>query len=206
MKRHRHFSTGYCMLGSGLIAILIAAALVGCTRQPAPPPSGTSGEPEPAPSAISGKVKILVPCGQLAPFKEAQAIFMDKYPDVTLEEDVQNINVLRNKLLDDQIPDADVLLDMGNTVVDELKEAGKTVPGTETAYAQNWIGVAVPKDNPAGITKFEDLAKPSVKAIAVAEPLAERIGPSYLGVVVPLAILVLAAVATWLLYRRFSGS
>ena len=40
--------------------------------------------------------------------------------------------------------------------------------------------------------------------MAVAQPLTERIGPGYLGIVVPLAIFVLAVVATWLLYRRFN--
>ena len=40
--------------------------------------------------------------------------------------------------------------------------------------------------------------------MAVAQPLTERIGPGYLGIVIPLAIFVLAAVATWLLYRRFA--
>jgi hypothetical protein len=43
-----------------------------------------------------------------------------------------------------------------------------------------------------------------IQTIAVAQPLTERIGPDYLGVVIPLAIFVLAAVATWLLYRRFA--
>jgi molybdate transport system substrate-binding protein len=158
------------MLGSALIVALLAASFVGCTRQPTPPASGTSAEPEPAPGGFSGTLKVLVPCGQLAPFKEAQAIFMDKYPDVTVEEDVQNINVFRDKLLEDKIPDGDVFLDMGDTVAEELKAAGKTVAGTETPYAQNWIGLVVPEDNPAGITKFEDLAKPSVKSIALAQP------------------------------------
>jgi molybdate transport system substrate-binding protein len=158
------------MLGVGLTATLVVAALVGCTRQPTPPPSGTSAEPEPPPAGISGTVKVLVPCGQIAPFQEAKAVFMDKYPDVTLEEDVQNINVLREKLLDDKIPDADVLLDMGDTVVNDIAEAGKTVTGTETSYARNWLGLIVPKDNPANVSKFEDLANPSVKAIGLAQP------------------------------------
>jgi hypothetical protein len=43
-----------------------------------------------------------------------------------------------------------------------------------------------------------------IQTLAVAPPLTERIGPGYLGVVIPLAIFVLAAVATWLLYRRFN--
>ncbi len=170
MKAHRHVAIGHCMLGFALIVALVTAALVGCTKQPTPPPSGTSAEPEPAPGGLSGTLKVLVPCGQLAPFKEAQAIFMDKHPDVTVEEDVQNINVFRDKLLEDKIPDGDVFLDMGDTVVEELGEAGKTIAGTETPYARNWIGMIVPKDNPAGITKFEDLTEPSVKAIALAQP------------------------------------
>ena len=43
-----------------------------------------------------------------------------------------------------------------------------------------------------------------MQTLAVAPPLTERIGPEYLGVLVPLAVFVLAAAATWLLYRRFN--
>jgi hypothetical protein len=38
----------------------------------------------------------------------------------------------------------------------------------------------------------------------VAEQVAERIGPAYLGVLIPLAVFILASLATWILYRRFS--
>ena len=43
-----------------------------------------------------------------------------------------------------------------------------------------------------------------IQTMAVAPPPTERIGPEYLGVLIPLAIFVLAAAATWLLYRRFA--
>jgi hypothetical protein len=38
----------------------------------------------------------------------------------------------------------------------------------------------------------------------VAEQVTERIGPAYLGVLIPLAVFILASLATWMLYRRFT--
>ena len=155
------------------LALLVFAAacwVAGCSRSKVTPPELPTPAPEPTSVGISGKLSVLVPCGQLDPFMEAKAVFMDKHPGLTVEEDVQNINVLRTKLLEDEIPNADVFMDMGDTAVQDLLEAGKTIAGTETAYAQNWIAIIAPKDNPAGITKLEDLAKPSVSAIGLAEP------------------------------------
>ncbi len=101
---------------------------------------------------------------------EIKALFLDKNPGVKIEQRVENINVLRRKLLGDKARDADIFMDLGDTIVAELKQAGKTMAGTETPFAQNMLAVIVPKANPAGIHKFDDLGKPSVKLIALAEP------------------------------------
>jgi molybdate transport system substrate-binding protein len=119
---------------------------------------------------LSGKITVLVPCGQLGPYMDAKALFKDKHPDVEIEQRQENINVLCHMILDGKLPEADVFLDMGDTVARELLKAGKLVQGTEQAYAQNYIALIVTKGNPAGIHTFTDLGNPKVKAIGLAEP------------------------------------
>jgi len=170
VRTHRHRPVVQSLAYSAFVALAATIWLAGCARSKVTPPEEVAPLPEAPSAGISGNLSVLVPCGQLDPFMEAKAVFMDKHPDVTVEEDVQNINVLRTKLLEDEIPNADVFLDMGDTAVKDLLEAGKTIAGTETPYARNWIAIVTPKDNPAGITKLEDLAKPSVSSIGLAEP------------------------------------
>lgn len=137
------------------------------TGQKTQPSVGSGGSD---PSGISGTINVLVPCGQLGPFKEAKRIFMDKHPAVKVEERMENINVLRTLILEGKIEGADVFLDMGDTVARELLKAGKLIPGTEVAYAQNYLALIVPKGNPAGVKKFEDLGNPKVKGVGLADP------------------------------------
>jgi len=139
------------------IALLLGAAtLSGCRK--------------PAPAALGGEITVLVPCGQLGPFMEAKRIFIDKHPGVKIGQRVENINVLRTRILADKEEGADVFLDMGDTVAKELLEKGKLIQGTEVSYAQNYISLIVPKGNPAKISTFPDLGNPKVKAIGLAEP------------------------------------
>lgn len=161
-----------------IMALLEIVAVAGCPKK-ATPPASQATTPVPAASSapatqgstpLSGHLTVLVPCGQLGPYMEIKALFLDKNPGVKIEQSVENINVLRRKLLADKAKDADVFMDLGDTIAAELKQAGKTVAGTETPFAQNMLAVIVPKTNPAGIHQFSDLGKPSVKAVALAEP------------------------------------
>ncbi len=156
------------------IAFLIAvsaAGLTGCRQTPAAtstPPAPTAATP--AGGQITGHLTVLVPCGALGPYMDIKKLFIDKHPGVTMDQKVENINVLRRKLLDGKMPGMDVFIDLGDTIVTELGKAKKTVPGTETPCAQNMLAVIVPKDNKAGIHKFADLGNPNVRTVALAEP------------------------------------
>lgn len=46
--------------------------------------------------------------------------------------------------------------------------AAKLVTGTPATFASNTLEIAVPPDNPAGITSFSDLSKPGVKLVVCA--------------------------------------
>ncbi len=165
----------YRKLAASLVAVLVAATLVaGCKTSeeaaglpndgPVPPGASETGQD------ISGKLTVLVPCGQLGPFMEAKAIFQDKHPGVEVDQQVENINVLRTKILTGKLDDADVFMDMGDTVVGELREADAIIADTECAYSKSYMAVVVPIENKAGIVTFNDLGKPEVEAVAIAKP------------------------------------
>jgi molybdate transport system substrate-binding protein len=169
MRRQTRLAPGRVLLLALLLAALTCAG-AGCRK--AAPTTGEPGKAFPTtdPMGLAGKITVLVPCGQLGPFMEAKRIFKDKHPAVEIDQRQENINVLRTLILEDKVGDADVFLDMGDTVAKELLKAGKLIKGTELPYAQNHLAMIVPKGNPAGIHVFGDLGNPKVGAIGLAEP------------------------------------
>nr|WP_311445725.1 molybdate ABC transporter substrate-binding protein [Frankia nepalensis] len=57
---------------------------------------------------------------------------------------------------------ADVFASASNSTMKQVTDAGLTV-GTPAVFVRNSMEIAVPPDNPAGITSLADLAKPGVK-------------------------------------------
>lgn len=154
-----------------LMVALAAAGLYGCNKGDGTETTGGQSGMEPTPaSGLTGTLTVLVPCGQLGPYMEAKKIFTDKHPGVTIDQVGANINDLMNGVLAGKHSDADVFLDMGDTAIEKLAEAGAVIDETTVAYAKSYVAVIVPTENPAGIKKFEDLGKPEVKTIGIAEP------------------------------------
>lgn len=54
--------------------------------------------------------------------------------------------------------------------VDQLREKGLIIPETQTTYAFGRIGIATIRDSSQSILTIEDLLKPEVKKIAIANP------------------------------------
>jgi molybdate transport system substrate-binding protein len=63
---------------------------------------------------------------------------------------------------------ADVLASAGGDAIDRLVRAGET-RGAAVAFARNRLALIVPADNPAGIRRAEDLARPGARVVAAAE-------------------------------------
>jgi molybdate transport system substrate-binding protein len=64
----------------------------------------------------------------------------------------------------------DVFASANSEYVDELDRKGLIVPGTRAIYARGRITLWTTKDSPLKIEKVEDLARPEVKRIAIANP------------------------------------
>jgi molybdate transport system substrate-binding protein len=158
-----------------LVALAALLGATGCPKRPSAQGSQASGPKAAGPASqagapLSGKLTVLVPCGQINPYMEIKALFVDKNPGVKIDQKSENINVLRKKLLQGKEEGADIFLDLGDTIVAELAKDSLIVPGTETPFAQNALAVIVPKANRAGIHAFADLGKPEVETIGLAEP------------------------------------
>jgi molybdate transport system substrate-binding protein len=54
--------------------------------------------------------------------------------------------------------------------VDDLREKGLIIPDTQTTYAFGRIGIATLPDRALSVEKLEDLLKPEVRKIAIANP------------------------------------
>ena len=64
----------------------------------------------------------------------------------------------------DQGAPADVLATADTTTMQTVRDSGG-VDGTAHLFATNHLQLAVPRKNPAGITRFSDLGKPGVKLV-----------------------------------------
>ena len=65
---------------------------------------------------------------------------------------------------------ADVFFAANASFVDDLQSKGAVIPETRQLYAQGRIVLAVPRDSKLSIQRLEDLLRPDVKRIAIANP------------------------------------
>lgn len=65
---------------------------------------------------------------------------------------------------------ADVFFAANASFVDGLQSKGALIPETRQLYAQGRIVLAVPRDSKLSILRLEDLQRPDVKRIAIANP------------------------------------
>lgn len=152
-----------------LIALAVVLVLGGCGQQ-TPERGGAPG-----PSGASSEIFVMVPCGQVGPFSEAKELFLTANPGVEIRSVPENIVTITAQILDGKMR-PDLFLSMGDLEVDRVEQAGLVVEGTRTKYAENSLGLMVPKGNPAGVQTIADLAKPGVKNVAMPDPKHNSVG------------------------------
>lgn len=110
-----------------------------------------------------GVVAIFVPCGLAGPYGELARMFQKENPDIRLRPNVTGIVALLNQLEAGATPD--IFLALGTYELTKLAEKGKFVEGSLVKCARIPLAVVVPKRNPSGIKRLEDLASPKVKRV-----------------------------------------
>lgn len=98
------------------------------------------------------------------PFTQIAARFEDDHPEVTVRVSFAGSNTLVDQLVAGA--PADVLATADTTTMDRAIES--RVAYDPVLFASNAPAVVVPADNPAGVTRFSDLADPEVRAVVCA--------------------------------------
>jgi molybdate transport system substrate-binding protein len=110
-----------------------------------------------------GVVEIFVPCGLAGPYGDLARMFQKQNPDIRLRPNVTGIVALLNQLQAGATPD--IFLALGTYELTKLAEQDKFVEGSLVKCARIPLAVVVPKRNPAGVKRLEDLASPKVKRV-----------------------------------------
>jgi len=155
-----------------LAVVGLALAIAGCGPKPAGIRSG-SGASGPAGAKIT--LEVMVPCGQVGPVSSIIKRFEAAHPGIAVDWIPENMVTITRKILDHKVS-PDVTLSMGDLEMDLLDKAGLLAPGSRVKIAENSLCIMVPAGNPAGVKTVQDLAKPSVKFIAIPDPKENSVG------------------------------
>ncbi len=120
--------------------------------------TSTGANPEP-----KGVIEIFVPCGLAGPYGDLARMFQKQNPEIRFRPNVTGIIALLNQLEAGATPD--IFLALGTFELTKLAEQDKFVEGSIVKCARIPLAVVVPKRNPAGIKRLEDLASPKVKRV-----------------------------------------
>lgn len=132
--------------------------------QKQPPTKKTSAATLQTGQPMAGKqVDIFVPCGLAGPYGDIARLFRKAHPDIELRPTVTGVIALLNLLRDGATPD--IYLALGTFELTKLAEQGKFVEGSLVRCARIPLALIVPKNNPAGVKRLEDLASPKVKRV-----------------------------------------
>lgn len=157
-----------------MIVLLISAA---CTaRQPAVTQDSASTQDTPAEHALvapaktetsSKSITVLAAASLVEPFNEIGREFESQYPGVKVVFSFAGSQQLAQQL--DQGASADVFASASEKYMDAAVQSGRVTDGTAKVFANNRLVVIYPKDNPAGLQRLQDLAKPGLKLVLAAK-------------------------------------
>jgi molybdate transport system substrate-binding protein len=173
---------------SALVAVI--ALVAGCPKSgqapvsgppmgKLPPPAQAAGantEVAGQPGAAQTTLKVLGPCGMIIPVDNVRDAFMKAHPDIKVDTVYDSSIVIARKIVDKAEP-CDVFISPGTRQLEILRKAGKVDESTLKTITTFELVCIVPKGNPAGITKPEDL----VKAKAISTPNEELDSVGYAG-------------------------
>ena len=139
------------MIRAGLVAALVAAVM-GCG----------SGSPNARPVDL----EVYAAASLKRAMAAAETAYEAANPDVTLTVSTDSSAALATKI--EQGAPADVFLSADTTNPQQLVDGG-LASGEVTPFAGNALTIIVPADNPAGVERPADLAKPGLKIVAAGE-------------------------------------
>ena len=138
--------------------LLIALFLVGCSPATTPAPTA-------APEART--LNIFAAASLTDAFTEIGKNFEAANPGVTLTFNFAGSQALRTQI--EEGAPADVFASASGREMDTTVAGKFVADGRPKVFLNNKLVLILPADNPAGVTKLEDLAKPGLKLVLAAE-------------------------------------
>ncbi|CAD5995239.1 molybdate ABC transporter substrate-binding protein [Agreia sp. COWG] len=149
-----------------LVSLSLAAAaalLAGCSATAADSAGGSATSS--ATAAEPQTLTVFAAASLKDTFSDLASEFEDSHPGVTV-----SLNFAGSADLVTQVTEgapADVVAFADEKNMKKLTDAS-LISGTPSLFASNTLTIAVPPDNPAGITSFNDLAKPDANVVICA--------------------------------------
>lgn len=142
------------------VAVLAALALTlaGCSSS-----NGSSSST--ASSAPARTLTVFAAASMTSTFDELGKDFEQQNAGVTVTFNYAGSQALAQQLTNGA--SADVFASANQSTMKTVTDAG-LASGTAQVFATNVLQIVVPPDNPAGITSFQDLAKPGLKLVTCA--------------------------------------
>jgi len=128
---------------------MLLAVSAGCGEGDGP---GTTGSGE-----VSGTILVFAAASLTDAFAEVEAAFERANPGVDVQVSFAGSSTLREQILEGA--PADVVASANEATMTQLVDAGE-VSGTPEVFVTNSLKIAVPVDNPAGVTGLDDFADP----------------------------------------------
>nr|WP_233579203.1 molybdate ABC transporter substrate-binding protein [Micromonospora sp. BL4] len=133
--------------------------------------AGCGGGDEPAPAAgadgrVTGTVTVFAAASLTESFTRIGRDFEAANPGSTVTLNLAGSSALANQI--NQGAPADVFASAAPRNMTTVTEAGNA-DGTPSIFARNQLVIAVPRDNPKGVTGLADLTRPGVKVALCAE-------------------------------------
>lgn len=145
-----------------VVFILVSAIFVGCgTTQ------GAKSRPENATAAAEKELTVAAASDLTKAFTEVGASF-EKANNCKVKFSFGSTGTLSQQIANGG--PFDVFAAANESVIDDLDKEGYIVSDTKKLYALGRIGIATPKDSKIEAKTIEDLLKPEVKKVAIANP------------------------------------
>lgn len=145
-----------------LLFAVVVALLAGCdAATTAAPTSESNARPEAA------ELTVFAAASLTEAFTELGEQFEAQHPEATVVFNFAGSNQLAAQI--NQGAPADVFASANPAQMQMAIDSGRIVGGARQTFVRNRLVVIYPKDNPAGLTAWQDLAKSGVKVVFAAK-------------------------------------
>jgi len=145
------------LLQAGILAVFLLSGCANRSEQP--------GAPYPAQSGST--LRLFAAASLSDAFQEIGGQYQKMNPGIKFEYNFAGSQQLAQQIV--QGAPVDIFASANKKQMDALVEEGAVKVGQEQVFAHNRLVVIFPKENPAGISRLADLARPGIKILLAAK-------------------------------------